>query len=233
MTLELDGKQFVITGAIGGLGISVVHALLGHGATCHLPSLTPDVPDSLPFAGHERVHFTCSMDLAVEPAVEAFYAALPQLWASIHLAGGFAMAPAVATSLHDFDRMFTMNARTCFLCCREAVKAMRKHGQGGRIVNVAARPALVPAPGMLAYTASKAAVAAMTQALAVECKDEGILVNAIVPSIIDTPGNRRAMPDADFSAWPKPEDIAETIRFLASPVNRLTSGCLVPVYGRA
>jgi NAD(P)-dependent dehydrogenase (short-subunit alcohol dehydrogenase family) len=122
---------------------------------------------------------------------------------------------------------------TCFLCCREAVKRMRAIGRGGRILNVAARPALVPTGGMIAYSTSKAAVASITQCLAEEVKNDRILVNAIVPSIMDTPANRKAMPDADFAKWPKVEEVAEAIAFLVSPKNALTSGALIPVYGVA
>ena len=128
--------------------------------------------------------------------------------------------------------MFELNAVSAFLCCREAVRCMRRGG-GGRIVNVAARPALSPTGGMIAYTTAKAAVASLTQCLAAEVVDAGILVNAVLPSIIDTPANRAAMPDADFASWPKPAELAEAIAFLAGPQNRLTSGALVPVYGRA
>jgi NAD(P)-dependent dehydrogenase (short-subunit alcohol dehydrogenase family) len=114
------------------------------------------------------------------------------------------------------------------------VRAMVRHGNGGRIVNVAARPALEwrMGVGMTAYTATKAAVAALTVALAEEVAKNGILVNAIAPSIIDTPANRTAMPKADHSAWPKPDEIARTIAFLASPENQVTRGAIVPVYGR-
>ena len=115
----------------------------------------------------------------------------------------------------------------------KTLRARPAAGQrGGRIVNVAARPALQPTGGMLAYSTAKAGVASLTQCLAAEVLAEGILVNAVVPSIIDTPANRKAMPDADHAAWPKAEQIAETIRFLVSPANVLTSGTLVPVYGR-
>jgi len=121
------------------------------------------------------------------------------------------------------------------LCCAAAVRALRRSGQGGRIVNVAARPALEPrlAAGMAAYGASKAAVAALTQALAEEVAGDGILVNAIAPSIIDTPANRAAMPKAKHDAWPKVDEIAATIAFLASPLNRVTRGAIVPVYGKS
>jgi NAD(P)-dependent dehydrogenase (short-subunit alcohol dehydrogenase family) len=105
---------------------------------------------------------------------------------------------------------------------------------GGRIVNVAARPALEwrSGAGMIAYTASKAAVAALTVALAEEVAKRGILVNAVAPSILDTPANRQAMPKADHAAWPKVEEVAATILFLASSDNQVTRGAVVPVYGR-
>jgi NAD(P)-dependent dehydrogenase (short-subunit alcohol dehydrogenase family) len=127
--------------------------------------------------------------------------------------------------------MLNMNFVSCYLCCRAAVRGF---AAGGRIVNVAARPGLEPrlGAGMAAYAASKAAVAAFTQALAAEVAVRNILVNAIAPSIIDTPANRAAMPKADHAVWPKPEEIAATIAFLASPENKVTTGGVVPVPGR-
>jgi NAD(P)-dependent dehydrogenase (short-subunit alcohol dehydrogenase family) len=126
------------------------------------------------------------------------------------------------------------NLIACFLCCRAAVRAMRINGIG-RIVNVAARPALEPrsGAGMAAYTVAKAGVAALTVALAEEVAKGGILVNAVAPSIMDTPANRKAMPKADFAAWPKVDEVAATILFLASPENTVTRGAIVPVYGKA
>jgi NAD(P)-dependent dehydrogenase (short-subunit alcohol dehydrogenase family) len=126
-----------------------------------------------------------------------------------------------------------MNLMSCLLCCRAAVNAMADNG--GRIVNVAARAALEwrSGAGMTAYTASKAAVAALTSALAEEVAKDGILVNAVAPSIMDTPANRKAMPKADYSLWPKVEEVAATIMFLASPENRVTRGGVVPVYGKS
>jgi NAD(P)-dependent dehydrogenase (short-subunit alcohol dehydrogenase family) len=125
------------------------------------------------------------------------------------------------------------NLVSCFLCCRAAVRAMAS--KGGRIVNVAARPALEPraGAGMTAYTIAKSGVAALTIALAEEVAKDGILVNAVAPSIMDTPANRAAMPKADFDTWPKLENVAATILFLASPENTVTRGAVVPVYGRA
>jgi NAD(P)-dependent dehydrogenase (short-subunit alcohol dehydrogenase family) len=143
------------------------------------------------------------------------------------------MGPIASVSLADFEKQWRLNTVTCFLACREAVKAIRRGTGGGRIVNVAARPVLVPVANMTAYAASKAAVASLTQSLAAELVAETILVNAVLPSIIDTPMNRASMPKADHASWPTPAQLAETIAFLASEQNALTSGTLVPVYGRA
>jgi len=144
------------------------------------------------------------------------------------------MAPIGETTKADLLKQIGMNFVTAFLCCRAAVTAMMRAGEGGRIVNVANRPALEwrAGAGMVAYTASKSAVAALTVALAEEVVKSGILVNAVAPSTMDTPANRRAMPNADHDAWPKVEDVATTILFLASPENRVTRGAVVPVYGR-
>ena len=230
---ELEARHVVVTGATGGLGVAVVERLLASGATCHLPCEESRVPAHVPWGAHERVDVTLDHDVGDESRTDAYYAELPPLWASVHLVGGFAMGPVAETSLAELEHMHALNVRTCFLCCRAAVNSMRREGRGGRIVNVAARPALEPVADMTAYAAAKAAVAALTRSLAVELRDEGILTNAIVPSIIDTPANRQAMPDADFDLWPSPREIAETIAFLCSPANALTSGSLVPIYGRA
>src|SRR5580704_4368848 len=167
--------------------------------------------------------------------VDAFVAAgavcyLPPLWASVHLAGGYAGGPFVDTTLEGFRRQLDMNVTTAFLCCREAVRSMRRGG-GGRIVNVCSKAALVPSGGAVAYAVAKAGVAALTRSLAEEVKSENIFVNAVAPSIIDTIANRAAMPKADTSRWPKPSEIAKTILWLASPENGLTTGAVVPVYG--
>jgi NAD(P)-dependent dehydrogenase (short-subunit alcohol dehydrogenase family) len=193
-----------------------------------------------PFAADPNVHITRDVDVADEAAVRRFYQALPPLWASIHLAGGFAMSPIAETSAADFVAQFRMNALSCFLCSAAAIAAFRARvapgpggARGGRIVNVSARPALEPrlGAGMVGYTASKSAVAALTQALAQETTDEEIWVNAVAPSILDTPANRAAMPEADHGRWVAPADLAEVITFLASPANRGVRGAVVPVYG--
>jgi NAD(P)-dependent dehydrogenase (short-subunit alcohol dehydrogenase family) len=227
MTLGLEGRQVVITGGDGALGVAVVAAFTAAGATCHLPILGAGGPESSP-----AVRVTGKVNLTDEGAVTAYFAGLPRLWASVHLAGGYAAKPVADTSRADLDRQLELNLVTSFLCCREAVKAMRKSG-GGRIVNVAARVVELPIAGALAYSVSKAGVAALTRSLAVETRGDAILVNAILPSIIDTPANRAAMPKSDPARWPKPEELARAILWLASPENQLTSGALVPVYGAA
>lgn len=235
MAPTLNGKHIVITGGTGSLGGAVVTKLLDEGAICHVPNAHATTPAHFKLASHERVKLAHNVDLADPDKVEAFYASIPQLWASVHLAGGFAMAPIESTDPASFDEMMDTNARTTFLCCRAAVRSMLASGLGGRIVNVSARPGLDPrrGAGMVAYTASKAAVAAMTVALAEEVKGAGILVNAIAPSTLDTPANRAAMPKADHDKWVGLEAVAETVAALVSTRNILTSGALVPLYGKA
>jgi NAD(P)-dependent dehydrogenase (short-subunit alcohol dehydrogenase family) len=165
--------------------------------------------------------------------VARFYQGIAPLWASIHIAGGFAMAPMRDTTAALLRQQLDMNFVSCALCCRAAVNAMA--GAGGRIVNVSARAGLEwrSGAGMVAYTASKAAVAALTAALAEEVAKDGILVNAVAPSIMDTAANRQAMPKADYALWPKVEEVAATIMFLVSPENRVTRGAIVSVYGKS
>lgn len=238
--LDYNGGHVVVTGGTGALGRAVVAALRGRGAICHVPNFAAE--ELAGFPPDPGVHVARDVDLADETAVGGFYRALPPLWASIHLAGGFAMASVTETSAADFIGQFRMNALTTFLCSAAAIAAFRARqeagpggAKGGRIVNVAARPALEPrtGSGMVAYTASKSAVAAMTVALAQETAEEEIWINAVAPSILDTPANRAAMPDADHRRWVGLADLAELVVFLASPANRKTRGAVIPVYGQA
>ena len=233
MTNEFADKRVVVTGGTGGLGAAVCETLVARGAICHVPSRRAFIPGDFALAQHERVVVATSVDLLDETALSAFYAELPDVWGSIHVAGGFAMSAMLDTSLESFHDMMHLNATSCFLSCREAVRRMRATGGGGRIVNIASRPAVEPTASMTAYAASKAAVVSITRTLAVELSAEGILVNVVLPSIMDTEANRKAVPDADHDSWPKVSEVAEAIAFLASPRNSLTSGALVPVYGKA
>jgi NAD(P)-dependent dehydrogenase (short-subunit alcohol dehydrogenase family) len=232
--MDYRDRQVVVSGGTGALGGAVVGSLVAAGDFCLVPYFHDGEAERFAHKGHERVRLVGGTDLADEAAVARLYAGVPRLWASIHIAGGFAMAPLVATDKKMLMAQLEMNLASCFLCCRAAVAAMKASG-GGRIVNIVARQALEPrtGAGMTAYTASKAAVAALTQALAQEVAGDGILVNAIAPSIMDTAQNRKDMPKADVTLWPKVEEVAATILFLASPENRVTRGAVVPVYGKS
>ncbi len=231
--MEYRNRHIVVTGGTGTLGCAVVRALVEAGAFCHVPYIDAAQAGRFAFRAHEKVRLVERVELSDESAVTRFYADIPELWASIHIAGGFAMSPAARTSKSDLMQQLDMNFVTAFLCCAAAVRSMTRSGTGGRIVNVASRPALEwrSGAGMVAYTASKTAVAALTVALAEEVARLGILVNAVAPSTMDTPANRSAMPDVDPSGWAKVEDVAATIVFLASPQNRVTRGAVVPTYG--
>jgi NAD(P)-dependent dehydrogenase (short-subunit alcohol dehydrogenase family) len=228
-------RHVVVTGGTGALGAAVVSKLVAAGAVCHVPYIDPAEADRFALRSHASVNLIAAIELTEEAAVARLYDGVPKLWASLHLAGGFAMGAVGETTKPDLMRQVEMNFVTAFLCCRAAVNAMTGTGEGGRIVNVATRLALEwrAGAGTAAYTASKAAVAALTVALAEEVASAGILVNAIAPSTMDTPANRRAMPKADHSAWAKVEEVAATILFLASPENLVTRGAVVPVYGRS
>jgi NAD(P)-dependent dehydrogenase (short-subunit alcohol dehydrogenase family) len=230
METDLEGRHVVITGGAGGLGGTIVDAIAAAGAVCHLP-----IRERAPRPSDGRLQLVEGVDLTDERAVASFFAGCPPLWASVHLAGGYGAAPLLETKLGELRRQLDLNLITAFLCCREAARNIRERGggAGGRLVNVGSRAAAVPSGGSVAYTVSKAAVGALTQALAVELAPDAIAVNAILPSIIDTPANRAAMPAADFDRWPKPAEIARTITWLISPQQTVTSGALIPVYGRA
>jgi NAD(P)-dependent dehydrogenase (short-subunit alcohol dehydrogenase family) len=233
--VDYRDRHVVVTGGTGALGRAIVGALVEAGAVCHVPYLVAAEAEHFPLRDHARVKLLAAIDLTDEAAVARLYGGVPTLWASIHLAGGFAMAPVGKTTKADLMKQVDLNLVTAFLSCAAAVNAMTRGSAGGRIVNVAARPALEwrSGAGMAAYAASKAAVAALTVALAEEVAKSGILVNAVAPSIMDTPANRAAMPQADHAAWPKVEEVVATILFLASPDNKVTRGGIVPVYGRS
>ena len=233
--MDFSGKHVVVTGGTGALGSAVVGELLTSGARCIVPYAVEAEARRFAHAGDPHVKLIAVGNLANESEVAKIYAELTPanaLWASIHIAGGFAMGKVADTDKAALMTQLDNNLISCFLCCRAAVNAMR---DGGRIVNVAARPALEwrSGAGMAAYTVAKTGVAALTAALAEEVAKDGVLVNAVAPSIMDTPANRSAMPKADFDAWPKVEEVAATILFLASPENKVARGAIVPVYGKS
>ncbi|MBL8578149.1 MAG: SDR family NAD(P)-dependent oxidoreductase [Mesorhizobium sp.] len=235
MAGKFEGKTVVVTGGTGALGGAVIAQLIAEGATCVVPTGRATAPKDFPFAGENKVKLATNVDLADATSVDAFYAAIPDLWASIHAAGTFAMSPVGEDNAKAFAELMQANAATAFLCSHAAARVMIAAKTAGRIVNVTARPALDPrkGAGMSAYAASKAAVAGLTVALAEELKDDGVLVNAVAPSTLDTPTNRKAMPKADFAKWVSLDAAARAILDLASPRNTAMSGALVPIYGRA
>jgi NAD(P)-dependent dehydrogenase (short-subunit alcohol dehydrogenase family) len=230
--MDFRDRHVVITGGAGALGTAVVTALVEAGAVCHVPCFNEAEAQRFSLRDHKQVKVIVAGNLADETTVARVYSGVTPLWASIQIAGGFAAGLLAQTPVATIHQQIEMNLISCMLCCRAAVQAMA--GNGGRIVNVAARPALEwrTGAGMTAYATSKAGVAAFTAALAEEVVKDGILVNAVAPSTMDTPANRSAMPKADFALWPKVEEVAATIVFLASPDNRVTRGGIVPVYGK-
>ena len=230
--MDFSGRHVVVTGGAGALGTAVVAALTDAGAFCHVPCFDEAEAERFALRDHKQVALTIAGNLAEEAAVGRAFHGIALLWGSVHIAGGFAFGALREAAVATIRQQIDMNLMSCMLCCRAALNTM---SGGGRIVNVAARPGLEwrSGAGMAAYTASKAGVAALTAALAEEVAKDGILVNAVAPSIMDTPANRRAMPKADYALWPKVEEVAATILFLASPDNRVTRGAIVPVYGKS
>jgi NAD(P)-dependent dehydrogenase (short-subunit alcohol dehydrogenase family) len=237
--MDLTDRHIIITGGTGSLGSAVAELLLESGARISIPCYDEAELEDFALQGHDHLFIRTGIDLTEEEITQNFYAdavdALGSLWGSIHIAGGFGMGTIKDSSKADFMKQINMNLVSCYNSCRFAVLHMKEAGEGGRIVNIAARPALEPrqGAGMSAYTTAKAGVAALTESLAAELVKDNILVNAIAPSVIDTPQNRKAMSEADFHLWPKPEEIARQIKFLVSPVNKVTRGAIIPVYGKS
>lgn len=230
-----EDRHVVVTGGTGALGTAVLDALVRAGAWCHVPYRNEHSLEHFRLRGNPRISFVAVDDLGDEASVTRFYEGLESLWASIHIAGAFAHAPIESSDKALLMNQLKANLVSAYLCSRAAALTLRRLNSAGRIVNVAARQALEHrlGSGSVAYTISKAGVAALTTSLGAELARENILVNAVAPSILDTAANREGMPDADFASWPKVEEVAASILFLASPANAVTRGAVVPVYGRA
>ena len=219
----------LVAGGTGFLGSAVVRELLAAG---HDVAATWIVERERERLASEPVELV-QADLFDPGQVEAAVTGVGELDAVVNLVGGFASGPRVhETDPEDFERMHRLNVTPSFLLARAAMPRMMAGG-GGAFVGVSARPALRPFPGAAGYISSKAALLALIQALDAEYRDDGIRCNAILPSVIDTPANREAMPDADYEKWVPPEQIAKVVRFLLSPDSAPLSGAAVPVYGRA
>ncbi len=221
----------IVTGGTGGLGSAVVRALLGDGWRVVVPWVTERelervAPDDLLHLVHADL-----LDPAEVAAVAQ--AAGPQARAVVNLVGGFAAGGRLhETSADELEAQLRLNLRPAWLMTGATLPAMLAAGEGS-VICVSSRTALRPFSGGAAYAIAKRAVLGLVDALDVEYAADGIRSNAILPSVIDTPANRAAMPDADPADWVTPEQIAATIAFLVSPAAAATSGAHVPVYGRA
>jgi NAD(P)-dependent dehydrogenase (short-subunit alcohol dehydrogenase family) len=214
-----------VTGAAGALGRVVAERLIVDG--WQVAAIGHGDPDRLPVsAAHKIGH----VDLADEAATERAFATLPgDVHGLVNAAGGFAWEKIAEGGRATWDRLYALNVATALNASRSVLPLLR---WGGAIVNIGAAAAGRAEVGMGAYAAAKSAVLRLTESLAAELKADGIRVNAVLPSIIDTPANRADMPDADFGKWVKPEELAEVIAFLLSDKASGITGAAIPVTGR-
>jgi NAD(P)-dependent dehydrogenase (short-subunit alcohol dehydrogenase family) len=229
--MRLEGHVAVVTGGTGALGRAVASAYVAAGARVVATTRRPVDGES-----HERLSFE-AVDLTDEQSVLGLAETVRQRYgrcdALACCAGGFeAGVPVAEAPLALWQRLLDLNATSAFLASRAFLPLMLE-ARRGSIVLVGAKSALHPFKGGVPYSVSKSAVIALTTALAVEVRDQGVTVNCVLPSVIDTPANRAASPDADVSRWVTPEEMAETILWLGSTAARATSGAVIPVYGRA
>ena len=222
----------LVAGGTGALGSAVLHDLVDAGYEVTSTWLVDKERERIESDLGDRVSLVQADLSEDEPAAEAV-AAVPELEAVVNLVGGFAAGPKVhETPSHEFERMIQLNLAPAFRLAHAGIPRLIERG-GGAFVCVSARAALQPFPGAAGYITGKAAVLAFTSALDSEYRNDGVRCNAVLPSVIDTPANRAATPDADFSKWVPPAQIARVIRFLISDDSAPLSGAGVPVYGRA
>jgi NAD(P)-dependent dehydrogenase (short-subunit alcohol dehydrogenase family) len=222
---ELTDRLVVVTGAGGALGAAVVTAFADAGARVL-------GMDRVAASGAARAGVQyAAVDVFDDTALGAGFDAIPAPWAVINVVGGYApQAPLVAFDPAELADQLQLNLTSAALITKHALRRMTETGEG-RIVHTASRAALATRGSGFAYSVSKLGVLHLVQMAAQETHGTGITVNAVVPSLIDTPANRAAMPDAEHARWPQPADVAAVYLFLASPAARLVSGAAVPVYG--
>jgi NAD(P)-dependent dehydrogenase (short-subunit alcohol dehydrogenase family) len=229
------GRVVIVTGGTGALGQSICLTLLAAGATVCAPYVVDEEEAALRgrvgSADADRLEMA-RCDVTDEAAVGAYVAQIVgrqrRIDALVNAVGGFAGGDLASTPMAEWNRMMTLNLTTTVVACRAVLPHMTAAGWG-RIVNIASRAVVSPQGGFIAYTVSKAAVITLTQALAQEVRPHGVTVNAVLPSTMDTPANRAAMPDADRSGWVTTDAVARVIAFLASDEASAISGAAVPV----
>lgn len=229
--MNLSGKVVVVTGSDGALGQAVAATLTGYGAKLALITRVREAEGLQPAGAMHYGGIDLTLESSARNAMEQIAADAGRLDGLINVAGGFRWEKMSGGTLDSWDAMYKINLLTAVLACQAALPYLRL-SSGGRIVNVGALGATKAAAGMGAYAASKAGVAKLTEALADELKDQGITVNAILPSTLDTPRNRLDMPQADFSRWVAPAKAAEVIAFLVSDNASAVTGALIPLAGR-
>lgn len=228
-------KVILVAGGTGGLGRSVSLAFLEAGAHVVTTWYKAAEFDALKAeAGGAKltgINLDVTNEAAVAQAVADLIARHGRLDALVNTVGGWAGGQKLwETEGRALEQMLTLNLRAGFVLAHAVAPALVRQGHGA-IVNIAARAGLEPPAGGSAYAASKAAAIAMIESLAADLKGTGVRANSILPSIIDTEANRKSMPDADYSKWPKPEDIAKVILFLCSDDAKVVHGAAIPVYG--
>jgi NAD(P)-dependent dehydrogenase (short-subunit alcohol dehydrogenase family) len=228
-------QAIVITGGFGSLGAATARAAIKLGARVALIDRAPSAPAALIAELGTATVFLAGVELADEAAarsaIDTAQGRLQALDALINTAGSFRWQTVADGDPAAWDALFTSNLKSTVNACRAAIPHLRA-SRAGRIINIGAYAALKAGAGMGAYTASKAGVHRLTESLAAELKDQRITVNAVLPSVIDTPPNRKDMPDADFSTWVSTASLANIILFLASEQAQDITGALLPVTGR-
>jgi NAD(P)-dependent dehydrogenase (short-subunit alcohol dehydrogenase family) len=227
---SLQNKIALVTGANGGLGTSVTQSLLDAGAIVVGVSRDIRQSDFTHSSFHAIAAELASGDSASK-LVDQVASKFGRIDVLAHLIGGFAGGKTIA-EMDDttFDNMLDLNLKSAFYVLRSVIPQMRRAGSG-RIIAIASRAAEDPGPGVGAYSASKAALVSLIQTVAIENKDRGITANVILPGTMDTPANRKAMPNADTRAWVQPSSIASLIVWLASEAGKDVTGTTIPVYG--
>lgn len=226
-------KRVVITGAAGALGAAVAHAFAAAGAELALIDRAAPSQGLLEAIGRSHL-FIDGIDLTdpaeARRAMDTAASRLRGIDVLVNIAGGFRWETLADGSLETWDFLYAINLKTAVCACKAALAHLP--AEGGRIVNVSAAATAKAGMGMGAYAASKAGVTKLTEALAEELKDKGVNVNAVLPTIIDTPANRADMPNADFTRWVDPRALADVILFLSSPAARAITGASILVAGR-